>query len=229
MFIMNSYFHSQAAGENKRRRTRGLLIDTAIDIFSKKGIEAASIQEITTSAGLANGTFYNHFRDKDELAGCVSEAIALEIGRHLAVEMTDLDKGAVRVAVASWAFLRIALGMSEWAQVLAADYYRRPFSDSTVFRYMRTDLEMAVRQSNLDVEIDDFLFEQLASLMISTLQRQLRDGHDSTLMRRMCENMLRVIGLTPSQAKREVAKAEQHPLITKEISQDVGHLTQKAI
>ena len=98
---MNSYFHSQAAGENKRRRTRGLLIDTAIDIFSKKGIEAASIQEITTSAGLANGTFYNHFRDKDELAGCVSEAIVLEIGRHLVDEMTDLDKGAVRVAVVS--------------------------------------------------------------------------------------------------------------------------------
>ena len=121
---MSDYFHNQALGEGKRMRTRGRLIDTAINVFSEKGIEAASIHEITAMAGLANGTFYNHFRDKDELAGCVSEAIVLEIGKRLADEMQGLESGAVRTTVASWAFLRIAVAMGDWARVLAAEYQR---------------------------------------------------------------------------------------------------------
>ena len=217
---MNSYFRTQAMGENKRTRTRGLIIDTAIDVFSEKGIEAASIQEITALAGLANGTFYNHFRDKDELAGSVSEAIVLEIGKQLADAMQDLEQGVVRFVVGSWAFLRIAVAMGDWARVLVAAYYRGPVSDSAVFRYMRADLEMAVSQSELDVEVDDFLLDQLAALMMSALQQQLHQSMQIDLVRRMCENMLRVVGHTPAQAKRHVGKAAQHPLVC----QDISHL-----
>ena len=102
---MQNYFRTQAIGSGKRNRTRSVLIDSAIDVFSEKGIEEASIHEITAIAGLANGTFYNHFKDKDELAIASADAIALEIAKQLDVRMNDLDLGVSRVVVASWAFL----------------------------------------------------------------------------------------------------------------------------
>ena len=213
---MSDYFRTQAMGENKRTRTRGLLLDTAIDVFSEKGIEAASVNEITAIAGLANGTFYNHFRDKDDLAGNASEAIVLEIGKQLDDEMSDLDQGVLRVTVASWAFLRIAVAAGDWARVLLAQYHRRPVVGTSAFRYMRADLEMAVAQEKLEVEVDDFLMEQLAALMMAALRRQLDEGLQVEMMRRMCENILRVLGLTPARAKREVARAEEYPLVNLE-------------
>ena len=128
--------------------------------------------------------------------------------------MSELEQGVVRFTVGSWAFLKIAVAAGDWARVLSAEYHRRPVSDGAVFRYMRADLEMAVEQSRLDVEVDTFLLEQLAALMMAALQRQLHQGMQVTLMRRVCESMLRVIGLSPAAATRVVDKAEQHSLIS---------------
>jgi AcrR family transcriptional regulator len=210
---MRDYFRTQAIGENKRARTRGLLIDAAVGVFAEKGIEAASVNEVTAIAGLANGTFYNHFRDKDELARCAAEAIVLEIGKRMAEQMADLDEGVQRVTVASWAFARLVVARGDWARVLLAEYQRRPVVGTSVFRYLRADLELAEAQSGIDVEVDDYLLEQLVALIMAALRRQLEHGESEAMMRRMCESMLRVIGLTAAQARREVALAERHPLV----------------
>jgi AcrR family transcriptional regulator len=51
---------------NRRERTKALL-DAALGLFLKDGIEAASIDAITRQAGLSKGSFYRYFEDKTEL------------------------------------------------------------------------------------------------------------------------------------------------------------------
>ena len=210
---MQNYFRTQAIGSNKRNRTRSTLIDSAIDVFSEKGIEEASIQEITAIAGLANGTFYNHFKDKDELAFASSEAIALEIAKQLDGRMSDLERGISRVVVASWAFIQLAHSADAWAHVLVGQYQRRPTADASAFNYMQADIERAIAQGELEVTVDDFLLEQIAALMMAALRRLLRVGLQTELLSRTCENILRLLGLTPAQAKREVERVAGHPLL----------------
>ncbi len=213
MTDMQNYFRTQAIGSNKRNRTRSTLIDSAIDVFSEKGIEEASVHEITAIAGLANGTFYNHFKDKDELALASSEAIALEIAKALDGRMSDLDRGVSRVVVASWAFLRITLSADAWARVLVGQYLRHPTTEAAAFRYMQGDIERAVAQGELDVEVDAFLLEQIAAVMMAALRRMLRVGPQTEVLNRTCENILRLLGLTPVQAEREVARVSGHALL----------------
>ena len=43
------------------------LLNTAFDLFTKKGIKDTSIQEIVDNADVAKGTFYLYFKDKYEL------------------------------------------------------------------------------------------------------------------------------------------------------------------
>ena len=43
------------------------LLNTAFDLFTKKGIKDTSIQEIVDTADVAKGTFYLYFKDKYEL------------------------------------------------------------------------------------------------------------------------------------------------------------------
>lgn len=51
----------------QRRRTRRLLIDTALSLFVSKGYEATSVQDICARASLSKGAFYHHFAGKEAL------------------------------------------------------------------------------------------------------------------------------------------------------------------
>jgi AcrR family transcriptional regulator len=60
--------HSPATRHERRRlRTRELLIQTTLQLVLEKGYEAISIQDITDRADLGRGTFYIHFKEKEEV------------------------------------------------------------------------------------------------------------------------------------------------------------------
>jgi len=47
---------------------RERLVDNAEHVFRRKGFNGASIQDVTEAAGVPKGSFYNHFRSKQDLA-----------------------------------------------------------------------------------------------------------------------------------------------------------------
>ncbi|MFG2357980.1 TetR/AcrR family transcriptional regulator [Streptomyces sp. NPDC048521] len=47
---------------------RGKLIEHAETVFRRQGFSAASVADITNAAGVPKGSFYNHFKSKQELA-----------------------------------------------------------------------------------------------------------------------------------------------------------------
>lgn len=51
----------------RQQRTRKSLLDAAARLFSKRGLEGASIDEIAQAAGFTKGAFYANFRSKEEL------------------------------------------------------------------------------------------------------------------------------------------------------------------
>ena len=53
--------------ETKKEKVNKLLYDTALQLFREKGYEATSVREITQKAGVAKGTFFNHFPTKDHI------------------------------------------------------------------------------------------------------------------------------------------------------------------
>ena len=79
-----------AAGESKakerapwrRRETRARLLRAAYQVMSLKGVDAATIQEITDSAEIGFGTFYNYFKSKDEVAASLLDCIIDDLARR---------------------------------------------------------------------------------------------------------------------------------------------------
>jgi AcrR family transcriptional regulator len=53
--------------EESRAQTRERLLDAALAVFSKDGLEAASIEEVAEAAGYSRGAFYSNFESKDDL------------------------------------------------------------------------------------------------------------------------------------------------------------------
>jgi TetR/AcrR family fatty acid metabolism transcriptional regulator len=51
----------------KKRVKRQLIIDGAIEVFSRKGFQDSTISEIAQKANVAEGTIYQYFRNKEDL------------------------------------------------------------------------------------------------------------------------------------------------------------------
>lgn len=53
--------------ERKKKQTRAAILDAALDLFSKKGYENTSIDELARVAGIGKGTIYTYFKSKSEI------------------------------------------------------------------------------------------------------------------------------------------------------------------
>ncbi len=58
--------HQSTRHARRRARTRDLLAHSALRLVLERGYEAVTIQDITEQADLGRGTFYIHFKDKEE-------------------------------------------------------------------------------------------------------------------------------------------------------------------
>lgn len=59
--------------ERRRRQTRDLILKAADVIFRRKGVDGATVNDITDEADVAYGTFYNHFKSMDEIVEARAE------------------------------------------------------------------------------------------------------------------------------------------------------------
>lgn len=68
------------AVQQRTLKTRAKLLDAAQAVISESGYEAMRVEEVVLRAGVAKGTFFAHFKDKDAL---MDQLIGAEIDRHL--------------------------------------------------------------------------------------------------------------------------------------------------
>lgn len=73
--------------DRRRRRmekTKAALLDSAMKLFSERGIYLTRVEDITEGADVAKGSFYNYFASKDVLvAEILAEAILVLEERYL--------------------------------------------------------------------------------------------------------------------------------------------------
>lgn len=60
----------------RRLQTRQRLMDAAAGVFAERGIEGASVEEISEAAGFTRGAFYSNFDSKDDLCFALLRWIA---------------------------------------------------------------------------------------------------------------------------------------------------------
>jgi AcrR family transcriptional regulator len=68
--------------ERRRLRTHNLVIQTTLQLVLEKGYESITIQDITDRADLGRGTFYIHFKDKEEVVWTAFQELFEELERE---------------------------------------------------------------------------------------------------------------------------------------------------
>jgi AcrR family transcriptional regulator len=98
--------------ERRRQLTRDALLDAAEEVFVKRGVPGAAMEEIAGEAGFSRGAIYAHFGSKDDLLLAVMDRfITRQLDQYLQLERRE-DPIA--------------------AAIDAADLFRRTFSTDLV-------------------------------------------------------------------------------------------------
>jgi AcrR family transcriptional regulator len=99
-------------------RTRAALLRAGLDLLSERPVDAIAIDELVAAAGVAKGSFFNHFEDKQKFA----EAISAEIRAAIEFEVTSANRAVAdpleRLAGGMIVAARFALGQPKRASVL---------------------------------------------------------------------------------------------------------------
>jgi len=195
------YFSNKSLKLGKRERTRSALIDSAIKVIATKGFEAASIKEITQAAGLANGTFYNHFEDREALTREAASVVAVEISLEIEKEVKDLEDGLDKVIVSSDKMIERSLSAPTWGKTFIGAWHYLDDFQQDVAQVMRRDLKLAKRQGAIDLTINQLLELQIISMIVLSTSLQLASGRSKTIRLGTAESILRLLGLSPGEAK----------------------------
>jgi AcrR family transcriptional regulator len=79
-----------------KEKTRLLLLESAMKVFSDKGFNATRLEDIASGAGMTRGAFYWHFKNKEEIYAQVVELIVQDAisssTYHLNSESTPLNR-----------------------------------------------------------------------------------------------------------------------------------------
>ena len=58
---------AKAFTEEEKIKIKESIMETALDLFHDKGTKSLSISELTKRVGIAQGSFYNFWKDKESL------------------------------------------------------------------------------------------------------------------------------------------------------------------
>jgi AcrR family transcriptional regulator len=90
-------------------RTRAALIEAGADLLAQRPIDAIPINDIVQAAGVAKGSFFNHFDDKDAFAAAIATEVREDLEARVAAANQDVADPAARVVRGMATFIHFAL------------------------------------------------------------------------------------------------------------------------
>jgi len=169
----------RAAGTDPDKRHQ--ILEGAHAVFTARGFDAASMNDIAAAANVSKGTLYVYFEDKEHLFVALIERErekqkqgmyeALAEEPDLTLALTNFGSGLVRLLTGPFAMSahRIVLGVAERMPDLGREFYERgPMLGA---QHLAAFLDQRVAKGELAIEDTALAAAQFVDLSQSTLMR----------------------------------------------------------
>lgn len=128
--------HRTRVGHERRARTRLRIVEAALGVIAEKGPDAPVIDDFIRAAGIARGTFYNHFTTTDELLTATSGWLEDGLIDVIQSVIGSFGDPVRRVATGT----RLWLNLARQDPVFCAFVVRSRFRGPAVERQLALDL-----------------------------------------------------------------------------------------
>jgi len=184
----------------KKAIRRESIIQAAIEVFSKKGFHASGISEIARRAGVADGTIYQYFKNKEDLFFSIPVEKTKEFRSKVELHLEGITGALYRLRKFVWYFLYFFKTNPEYGRLLM--------------------LEMRVSKSFVRTKTYDFLKQSVSSVMVIIAEGQkegvIRTDVNIYLLRHL------ILGILEHMVSRWLLKDTKYDLL--EHHQDVSRL-----
>lgn len=200
MFHSGGIFRVEILGmkslrEEHAQATRAAILDAARRLFTTKGYDSSSIDEIAAAARVTSGALYHHFRGKREIMRAVFETLEAELKDRV----TAAGEGAKAPSEAMRQALRAlfdacleddirAIVFEQAPRVLGWEEWRR--IDAEYAMDLIRGLLSGLRRERRIGKYDDSVVAVLLLAAISEAGLQIALNKNSTKLRRECERVL---------------------------------------
>ena len=189
----------------RRRETRARLIRAAAALFARRGVESTRINEITNEADLGFGSFYNHFKSKEQIV----EAVLAETLAAHAAAVADLTRGiddpAEVVAVAHRHFVDLAARDPDRASLLIRLDMSLDLALGALGPFADEDIAAGVKAGRFAVTDRRVAMLDTGGALLAVMREVLDGRAPADAGRLHAEGVLRLLGLRDEDA-REVAR-----------------------
>lgn len=158
---MNQVTQELSKQQLKSKETKAKIFRAAKHILQKQGYEQLSIKNICEEAGVSNGSFYHHFKTKDDLL-----SYYIEEQPSINPDLLDMPQNA---AEAKAAIIQVYLNYVHYCQELGVEfmsnYYtpknqslnplirtERPYPIVTVHNYLKKAIDADIIKPDRDLE-----------------------------------------------------------------------------
>jgi AcrR family transcriptional regulator len=192
----------------RKARTRAKLLAAARGLFAAKGAEATTIAEIADEADIGVGSFYNHFRTKEEVLAALLEEALTEQLRLLQLRQQQVEDPAERVAIAHRHLVGAAREDPDWGWLLVRLEMSHHVSESVLREAALRDLQEGRAAGRFVVGEPGVALLASGGALIGVIQAVLRGEVGEGAEVAHAEGILRSFGVPIDEA----AKIASRPL-----------------
>jgi TetR/AcrR family fatty acid metabolism transcriptional regulator len=176
---------------SKKINRRESIIQAAIAVFGRKDFKTARISEIAQQAGVADGTIYQYFKNKEDLFFSIPIAKTNEFRSQLELHLEGISGAFNKIRKFVWYFLYFFKTNPEYGRILM--------------------LEMRVSRSFVKTETSSFLKQSVGRIMDIIREGQeegvIRQDTDIYILRHL------ILGTLEHMVTRWLLKDENYDLL----------------
>lgn len=133
-------------------RTRMALIAAGLELLVDRPIDAIPIDDFVARAGVAKGSFFNHFKDKHDFAAAVATEVRLEVEAEVARANAGVSDPVARIAGGMAVAAHFAVEQPRRTMVLLRSQMPATSQSHPLNRGLKDDIEAALEQGLLRPE-----------------------------------------------------------------------------
>lgn len=137
-------------------KTKNLIFESAIKIFSESGYRGATMDDIAANAGLAKGTLYYHFTSKEEIFNFIVEE-GLKILQNQVIEVQEMNVGPIEKLIKICKIqLTFLYGYTDFFKVVMSQLWGNESRQDELRQKIRTyinEIEINIKNAMADNQI----------------------------------------------------------------------------
>ncbi len=122
-------------------KTKRKIFETSMKLFAEKGYDATSIEEITSTVGVAKGTLYYHFSSKEEIFNFLVEEGVKLLKNSIEIKTQKLDKAIDKLRAVILIEIKVMIKYEDFMTILLSQIWgnepRNNICKKYVFEYIK--------------------------------------------------------------------------------------------